>query len=94
MTHNAREKQCPPHRRNYRVFEQYATARLQNGGALLEWTNCSTNGEISTQILNSSVKMPLQSEHPCEILSGGETGQPVEDAIREIRAKYNLASES
>ena len=75
-------------------FQQYATARLQEGGALLEldhlfdeWRNLNTEPkQLSEDAI--AVRASLRD------MERGETGQPVEDAIREIRAKYNLASES
>jgi hypothetical protein len=75
-------------------FQQYATARLQNGGALLEldhlfdeWRNLNPDPrQLSEDAV--AVRASLRD------IERGVTGQPVEDAIREIRAKYNLASES
>ncbi|MEJ7590062.1 MAG: hypothetical protein WKF77_00785 [Planctomycetaceae bacterium] len=74
-------------------FQQYATARLQNGGALLEldqlfdeWRNLNPDPkQLSEDAI--AVRASLRD------IERGETGLPVEDAVREIRAKYNLASE-
>ena len=75
-------------------FQQYATARLQNGGALLElddlfdeWRNLDPDPK---QLGEDAIAVRASLRD----IERSETGQPVEDAIREIRAKYNLANES
>ena len=75
-------------------FQQYATARLRNGGASLEldhlfdeWRNLNPD---PTQLSEDAIAVRASLRD----IERGETGQPVEDAIREIKAKYNLASES
>ena len=75
-------------------FQQYASARIQNGGALLElddlfdeWRNLNPDPkQLSDDAI--AVRASLRD------IERGEKGRPVEDVIREIRGKYNLASES
>ena len=75
-------------------FQQYASARIQHGGALLElddlfdeWRNLNPDPkQLSDDAI--AVRASLRD------IERGEIGRPVEDVIREIRGKYNLASES
>ncbi len=75
-------------------FQQYASARILNGGALLqlddlfdEWRNLDRDPkQLSDDAI--AVRASLRD------IERGEKGRPVEDVVREIRDKYNLASES
>ena len=75
-------------------FHLYASARIQNGGAVLEiddlfdkWKNRNPDPKQLTDDA-LAVRASLRD------IERGETGQPVEDVIREIRVKYNLPGES
>ena len=75
-------------------FQQYASARSLNGAALLqlddlfdEWRNLDRDPkQLSDDAI--AVRASLRD------IERGEKGRPVEDVVREIRDKYNLASES
>ncbi len=75
-------------------FQKYAAARIQNGGAKLElddlldeWKHQNPDPQ-QLQEDAQAVKASLND------IERGETGIPVEEVIADIRAKYNLTSDS
>lgn len=75
-------------------FQQYAAARIQNGGAKLElddlleeWKHLNSSSENLQQDA-PAVKASLRD------FESGETGVPAESVIADLKAKYNLTAES
>ena len=75
-------------------FQQYAAARIQNGGAKLEldelleeWKHLNSSSQNLQQDA-LAVKASLRD------FERGETGVPAESVIAELKAKYYLTAES
>ena len=71
-------------------FQQYATARLLDGGASLELDELLEEWRNQYPDPKQLQEDVFAVQAAIRAMEGGETGRPAEDVVRELREKHNL----
>ncbi len=75
-------------------FQQYAATRIQNGGAKLELDDLLDEWKHQNPDPQQLQQDALAVKASLRDLEHGETGTPAETVIADLKAKYNLTTES
>ena len=74
-------------------FQQFAAARIQNGGAMLELDDLLDEWKHQNPDPKQLQEDVLAVKAALRAMESGDTGRPAEEVVREIRTKYKFAKE-
>ena len=74
-------------------FQQFAAARIQNGGAMLELDDLLDEWKHQNPDPKQLQEDVLAVKAALRAMESGDMGRPAEEVVREIRTKYKLAKE-
>ena len=84
----------PTSTQDLQSFQQYAATRIQNGGAKLELDDLLDEWKHQNPDPQQLQQDALAVKASLRDLERGETGTPAETVIADLKAKYNLTTES